>query len=139
MNPFQRTAVPLKVSARFQINLLVEAINGIEYVEIFQVNTLLLLQLHFLNRITKGVRRTFLPITWFEVIADLKTRPDLLWWINFTLDAPTIGVICFFCAFIVGIIVVAVSGVKYAKNRKAKRTRKSTTGNVNTDPVVIAQ
>lgn len=57
-----------------------------------------------------------MPVIWFGVVADLDDK--LLGWIHFTLLGPYIGSFCFFLAFITCIVVVAKSGMKYAKKTK---------------------
>ncbi|KAK4016392.1 protein croquemort [Daphnia magna] len=91
-----RTAVPLQVAARFQINILLESIKGIS--------------------ILKNVRQVYMPVMWFGVSADL--TDSLLGWIHFTLIGPYIGSFCFFLLFVASMVVVAKSGIKYAKMKR---------------------
>ncbi|XP_046460868.1 protein croquemort-like isoform X1 [Daphnia pulex] len=91
-----RTATPLKVAARFQINILMQSIPGIDVVE--------------------DVREVYMPVIWFGVEADLSDK--LLGLIHFMLIGPYIGCFFFFLMFVTCIIVVAKSAVKYSKMRK---------------------
>ncbi|XP_046440318.1 protein peste-like [Daphnia pulex] len=96
-----RTSVPLQVAARFQINILLQSIKGIKIVE--------------------NVREVYMPVIWFGVSADLSDH--LLGLIHFTLIGPYIGSFCFFLLFGGCMVLVAKSGIKYAKmNRKQPKT-----------------
>ena len=74
--------------------------------------------------ITTGLKRTFLPVIWFSVSANVKDDPSIIPLMKFTLKAPLIGTICFFCMFLTGIIVVAVSGYVAVKEKKKKKRRR---------------
>lgn len=64
---------------------------------------------------TMNLERTFLPLVWFEVSADL--TPDLGWWINLANRVPVFGTAAFFGIFCLSLVAVAVSGVFLVKRR----------------------
>ena len=66
--------------------------------------------------VVENVREVYLPMLWFGVSADL--TDNLLFWIHFTLIGPYIGSASFFVAFVVCLVFVARSGVKYSAARK---------------------
>jgi scavenger receptor class B protein 1 len=72
-------------------------------------------------RIVENVREVYMPVIWFGVSADLSDH--LLGLIHFTLIGPYIGSFCFFLLFGGCMVLVAKSGIKYAKmNRKQPKT-----------------
>jgi uncharacterized membrane protein len=62
-----------------------------------------------------------MPVIWFGVSADLSDH--LLGLIHFTLIGPYIGSFCFFLLFVVSMVVVAKSGIKYSKMNKNKHKK----------------
>ena len=62
-----------------------------------------------------NLERTFLPLVWFEVSADL--TPDLGWWINLANRVPVFGTATCFGVFCLSLVAVAVSGVFLVKRR----------------------
>lgn len=68
------------------------------------------------NRSLDDLREVYMPVIWFGVRANLSDK--LLGWIHFSLIGPYIGSFCFFLAFVTCMVVVARSGMKYAKMKK---------------------
>ena len=75
-------------------------------------------------RIVENVREVYMPVIWFDVSADLSDH--LLGLIHFTLIGPYIGSFCFFLLFVGSMVVVAKSGVKYAKMKKERPKTEAT-------------
>ncbi|XP_046644993.1 protein croquemort-like isoform X2 [Daphnia pulicaria] len=88
-------AVPTSVRARLQINILIEPDIDIDAV--------------------RNLNRTFLPLVWFELSADL--TPDLGVWINLANRVPVFGTAAFFGFLCLSLVAVAVSGVFLVKRR----------------------
>ncbi len=63
----------------------------------------------------RNLHRTFLPLIWFEVSADL--TPDLGVWINLANRVPVFGTAAFFGILCLSLVAVAVSGVFLVKRR----------------------
>lgn len=80
-------AVPSKVRARLQVNVLVEPDKVIDVVE--------------------NVDRRFMPLIWFEIRGDLST--NVAWWVNVALQMPVIGTASFFSLLVICLIVVGIS------------------------------
>lgn len=63
----------------------------------------------------RNLNRTFLPLVWFELSADL--TPDLGVWINLANRVPVFGTAAFFGFLCLSLVAVAVSGVFLVKRR----------------------
>lgn len=79
---FQKTAIPLEVAARFQINLLIEPIPSISTY--------------------KNVQRKFMPILWFE--QHVKMSQNIGDEVKFILSMPSIGVKSGFLFILIGFL-----------------------------------
>lgn len=114
--PQQKTAIPLEVAARFQINLLIEPIQAISIYE--------------------KVQRKFMPILWFE--QHVKMSKDIASEVKMILTFPSIGVAMGFVTILIGVLQVAFIPVKnFVSHRCCSQLKKinhlDKNGNTDTD------
>lgn len=102
---FQKTAIPLEVAARFQINLLVESIPSVA--------------------MYRDIPRTFVPVLWFE--QHVKMSENIADEIKFALDMPYMGQLMGAVICIIGLIALLIMPLMRfcycAKNRARRKVK----------------
>ena len=93
----------MEVRARFQINLLMEPIEGIT--------------------ILKDVKTTFIPALWFGVSADMEGNKKIATLLRFTVKSPFIATCSFFAMFCTGFAIVVLSLLVKHKDKILKTER----------------